>query len=470
MKRLRHYLLPAGLMGLLLLLSALYFRSMAQGVPALNDLTPIPLAGHQRLLVLAPHCDDETLGAAGAILAAHRAGLDVQVVIATNGDGYRFATMEDFRRLYPHAQDFVRMGNLRQQESLAAMRVLGVNSAQVIFLSYPDRGTPALWNTHWSASAPYRSPYTEATRSPYPATYNPNSVFAGEDYLADLRSILAAYHPDLIIYPHPDDVHPDHWGLSVFTRLALAQLEQADPAYRPEAYAYLVHRPDFPTTKGLRPADTLMPPPLLYRISPDWFRIDLSATDTALKGEAVQQYTSQLPLLRGLMESLTRADEPFARPEPASLPTLHAGTPFDPAAWYDASGQMIGPVQKDPLRDNLSRLMVADADLTALYAARTADGSLVVCAQVRGRAIATLDYLLRIKSVGAEITSRVASSPEVQAGQVRATRSGAYVCDTVKLSDLGHPWLLLLAGDVEATGTGTLDQIAWQLVYVNGRP
>jgi len=39
-----------------------------------------------RLLVLAPHPDDEVLGAAGMIEAAVRRGADVRVVVATDGE------------------------------------------------------------------------------------------------------------------------------------------------------------------------------------------------------------------------------------------------------------------------------------------------------------------------------------------------------------------------------------------------
>lgn len=469
MKRPRIILLFALILALLLL-AFLYFYNAGRGVPSLADLSPISLAGRQRLLVLAPHCDDETLGAAGLILAAQRAGMEVRVVIATNGDGYLFATMQDFHRLYPRAQDFIRMGNLRQQESLAALHVLSIAPEQVTFLSYPDRGMPSLWNENWSAAHPYRSPYIKATHSLYPITYNPDSVYAGENYLADLRSILDSYRPDLIIYPHPNDVHPDHWGLSAFTRLALAMQEHDDPTYQPDVYAYLVHRPDFPVQKGLHPAASLVPPPLLYSIYLDWYRLNLPSEDTTLKGNAVEQYKSQLPLLRDLMVSFVRANELFARPEPAPLATIASGDVLNPASWQDAAGQTIGPVQKDPVRDLISRQVVAPADLVALYAAQTAAGNLAICAQVRGDAESGLIYTLRVKAVGEEITSHAARSRGLQSGQRQAALSGPYVCDFVKLSDLRNPWLLILGADVKETGTGILDQIAWQLVYVNGLP
>jgi LmbE family N-acetylglucosaminyl deacetylase len=438
--------------------------------PGLSDLHPLPLDGHQRILILAPHCDDESLGSAGLIQEALRKNIEVRVVIATNGDGFLFATMEDFRRLYPSHADFIRMGNLRQQESLAAMQVIGLRPDQVTFLSYPDRGTPALWNDHWSAQSPYRSPYIGDEKSPYPITYNPKSVYSGEDYLVDLQSILASYRPDLIIYPHPDDVHPDHWGLSAFTRLAVALLEKADPSYHPDMYAYLVHRPDFPIPKGLLPNDSLLPPALLYDIYPDWWRLDLSQDDTAIKEQAVLQYKSQLPLLRDLLESFIRKNELFAQPQPATLADLSLGDAHDPAAWQDASGLAIPPIQKDPTQDFFTRNAVTAADLVAAYATRTPENSLVICGQVRDSADSPLSYTLRVLAVGSQgVVHRTYKNHNGKSGN-HATLSGPYFCSSEALSDLGDPWLIFVGADVAEAGVGILDQIAWQQVNLEPGP
>ncbi len=95
---------------ILLFLSAVVFftRLLTRPVSGATaaDLKPFSLAGYHRLLILAPHCDDETLGSAGLILAAERAGIQVRVVIATNGDGYFFATAQDFRKVYPRRAGF----------------------------------------------------------------------------------------------------------------------------------------------------------------------------------------------------------------------------------------------------------------------------------------------------------------------------------------------------------------------------
>jgi LmbE family N-acetylglucosaminyl deacetylase len=473
MKRWRKLLIFAVLFVVLLLILVVSSRSVGPTSPTLMDLDPLTLNGHQRLLVLAPHCDDETLGAGGLIMAAHRRGMEIRVIIATNGDGYRFATMEEFRRAFPHHQDFINIGTLRQQESLSALQLLRVPSDHVYFLSYPDRGTPALWNDHWLAADPYRSPYSGANQSPYPITYNPDSMYAGEDLLADLRSILEAYRPDLIVYPHPDDVHPDHWGLSVFTRLALALMQRDNPGYQPDAYAYLVHRPDFPSPKGLLPEESLLPPAALFNLNPHWFRLEMSQEDTTLKWEAIRAYRSQLPLLRGLLESFARRNELFGRLEPAILPLLTDGEPLDPGTWQDEDGHAVEPVQGDPVKDFVVRDAIAAADLVALYAGERPDGSLAICAKVRGRVQRTLVYVLRVTAIGPDgVIHYAAQRGHPRAGWHRATAVGHYVCDEVPPSELGHPWMVFVGAEVRGPEVGILDQVAWQLVTIEpvGQP
>jgi N-acetyl-1-D-myo-inositol-2-amino-2-deoxy-alpha-D-glucopyranoside deacetylase len=459
---------------ILIFLSAVVFFTQMVARPFSSataaDLKPFSLAGYNRLLILAPHCDDETLGSAGVILAAQRAGIQVRVVIATNGDGYFFATAQDFHKLYPRPSDYIRMGEVRQQESLAALKTLGLKADQVTFLSYPDRGTPSEWNDFWSAQNPYRSPYSRDTKSPYPLTYDPKSVYAGEDYLADVMSILKSYQPDLIIYPNPDDVHPDHWGLNVFTRLAIAEVNHADATFHPTQLTYLVHRPDFPTIRGLKPQESLVPPPPLLELSPDWFRWDLTPVDVQRKGQAVQAYRSQLPLLRGLMESFIRTNELFAQPEQVVLPVVTRGNPLDPSTWTDANGHSIAPVERDPVGDFFMRKAIPGGDLVAAYLARDLSNNLWVCSQAHEEDSAGLTYRLRLKALDAYgILSYAARTGAEQTGWDKATRSGVYSCTQISLADLGNPWAVFVGTEVDGGGR-LMDQTGWQLVNLNPVP
>jgi LmbE family N-acetylglucosaminyl deacetylase len=439
--------------------------------PKLNDLAPLVLEGHDKLLILAPHCDDETLSSAGVILAAQRLGLQVNIVIATNGDGYLFSTMEEFHQVYPTTADFIRMGNVRQQESLDALKVLGVKPEQVTFLSYPDRGTSSLWLENWDKSNPYQSPYSEASQSPYPITYNPKSAYAGEDLLADVKIILNEYRPDLIFYPHPDDVHVDHWSLGAFTRLAAGMLERENPDYRPELYAYLVHRRDYPEPKDYQPKRNLLPPRRSYEVDTEWYRQDLSADDVELKTQAVNQYESQLTTLGYLMYSFVRQNEPFAKPRPGVLHRLQKGEPNDPRTWRDKLGKSIGPVQRDPNRDFITREMVGATDLEYLYAARDQENRLLLCASFRGETDDILVYTLQVIEINsAGVIHHTASNHNLQDGWHRIEAGGQYVCDRIDLSRTVEPWALFVGANVGEIGIGVLDQIGWQMVYTEPLP
>ncbi len=442
----------------------------AQPEPAvpLSSLQPLSLAGVHRLLIFAPHCDDETLGTGGLILAARRQGIQVKVVILTNGDGFFFATIRDFKKVYPRPTDYIRLGKMRQQESLAALSLLGINSSDVIFLSYPDRGTPALWNTDWSPQKPYRSPYSGDTQSPYPLTYDPKAVYAGQDLLGDITSILDSYQPEMIVYPHPADVHPDHWGLSVFVRLALELKSHADPSFRPAQYTYLVHRPDYPDVKGLRPGEPLTPPEAIYASSPKWFRLDMPKEDTALKGEAVLKYTSQLTLLRTLMESFVRSNELFASAQDVPLPALAQGQPDRPSTWMSAEEQAIKPVQLDPVGDFITRSAVPASDLVAEYAARDSKGNLHFCVQARQATLPEFTYSLRLKALTSKgIIFYDAHTAAARSPWHPATRTGPYVCASVSLSELGNPWAVYMGANVVGGGR-IVDEVAWQMVILPG--
>ena len=55
----------------------------------INNLEPIK--GSDRILILAPHPDDEAVGCAGIIQEAVAAGADMHVLCLTNGDNNEFA-------------------------------------------------------------------------------------------------------------------------------------------------------------------------------------------------------------------------------------------------------------------------------------------------------------------------------------------------------------------------------------------
>ncbi|HET8774388.1 MAG TPA: PIG-L family deacetylase [Thermoanaerobaculia bacterium] len=123
----------------------------------------------ERLLVLAPHPDDEAIGCGGLVALHLRERRAVRVVVAT--DGAQAGAAE-----------------VRQEESRRALTVLaaggvGKTALPPAFLGWPDRGL--------------------------------------DDSIAPtLREELLAFRPDLILVPAPIEIHPDHLALArVFCEL-----------------------------------------------------------------------------------------------------------------------------------------------------------------------------------------------------------------------------------------------------------
>ncbi|HEX3581853.1 MAG TPA: PIG-L family deacetylase [Thermoanaerobaculia bacterium] len=124
---------------------------------------PVRLWG-ERLLVLAPHPDDEVIGCGGVVAQHLDGGSSVRVVVATDGGQAGVPAT-------------------REEESRTALELLSPeHSAQctVHFLAYPDRELA----TH------------------------------GDELSQRLAAILREYRPDVILVASPIEFHPDHLALA----------------------------------------------------------------------------------------------------------------------------------------------------------------------------------------------------------------------------------------------------------------
>lgn len=104
-----------------------------RGRPEWGSGDPVRLDGVSRLVVLAAHPDDETLGAGGLVATAARLGLPVDIVCATDGEG-------------SHPRSTTRtpeeLAVIRAEEGRLAAQALGVDSEHVHRLELPDGGVP----------------------------------------------------------------------------------------------------------------------------------------------------------------------------------------------------------------------------------------------------------------------------------------------------------------------------------------
>ncbi len=425
----------------------------------LPDMLPVlPLERFERVLVVAPHCDDEVLGAAGVIQAAVRQGSQVRLVIVTNGDGYRFATMEEFRRAFPRSSDFIAMGVRRQQETLNAVAHLGLDARSVTFLGYPDRGLAAMWWSHWNADQAYLSPFSQRSHNPYPNTLNPGVPYNGLALLGDLRNILAVERPDLIITPHPLDDHIDHRALSAFMSLAIAQERSDNPDWSPLVLGYLVHYGLYPQERGLILQDALRPPRRLITMGA-WWQWPLGSDALSAKQAAIAAHRSQQRLLGQYLKSFVRQNELFMQlDETASLGLIagemlpHANPHIESETTYYG----------DPVSDSTVRSMYRSADIAGISVFRLND-SLSVVLDLRGQISRACSYRLMARVLSDQGETRWLS----QYGRTISDNvqlRGNSLWFKLDLSLVDQPtWLAFAAETRQGMG---LDHTAWHVVHL----
>jgi len=276
-----------------------------------DNLSVFAINNFRRILIIAPHPDDETLAAGGVIQQALAEGSQVKVVVVTNGDAQEFAPVIISKKIDPRPQDYVAMGNRRQAESMAALEKLGMQYDDIDFLGYPDRGTNPMWLADWNTQCPYTALYTRAEQDPYPDTFRAGDNYCGSYLLNDLQTIIDGYKPDLVILPHPADQNPDHGAVSNFARLAIAMTIAGNESYTTEVWGYLVHYGMFPQPRGKHFDQVLTPPKRLIGTNHDWGRVDLTLSQVSFKYSAIEDYSSQDLLLGQFLPSFARRNELF---------------------------------------------------------------------------------------------------------------------------------------------------------------
>jgi LmbE family N-acetylglucosaminyl deacetylase len=298
-------------------------------LPLLAALAAVPVprtltvTADTRLLVIAPHPDDEILGAGGLMRRVHDLGGLVHVVYLTDGDGYPEGVRleERGKKKNPSSSDFRDYGRRRQHEAHDALKTLGLDEHDATFLRFPDGGLCKLTHTYWSdRHRAYRSPYTRRDRPPESDILVPNAEYRGEDLTLELARIIAEFGPTLILVPRKEDQHPDHCAAWFFLADALGSVARVLPGLAPDVVNYIVHYDDWPFNDERA---ALRPPPGLRGGASGWIRVTLTPEELQAKREAIRRYESQMRAMRSFLEAFARSNEVFSRPAPARvvLPT-----------------------------------------------------------------------------------------------------------------------------------------------------
>jgi LmbE family N-acetylglucosaminyl deacetylase len=437
------FLVLASIAGTLLLNNG----SKAASDLTIHDLPLLSIEGVERILVISPHPDDETLSAAGLIQAAIYQETQVKVVVLTNGDGQAFAPLALERRIQASPQDYVALGERRQVETQNALGKLGVPPEDVYFLGYADRSLESLWRGNWNQDCPVKASYTLSVSSPYALNYTPGALYCGSVLLTDLQSILADYQPDFIVLPHPSDDHPDHRAASNFARMAILLQTFSDPEYMHQTWGYVIHYGPFPQPRGFHPSSYLIPPLALYRDQNEWVRLDLTPPQLANKRTAINQYPSQVRLLGNFLPSFIRQNELFvALPHFEVYPIEYSALPL-----LESTAQKLDGSDQTMTRTPSS----GKVELTGWKIIRIGD-TLFMSAEVT-RNTPTLEYRLLVKSPNGETHTFDTYLPGW-------SQSGRTFTTPVSLSELGDIPVLGFAAEIRE-GASTV-RSSWYFLIV----
>jgi LmbE family N-acetylglucosaminyl deacetylase len=284
--------------GAVLLALAIAAQSGSAPLPAFSEPTAAA-----RVLIVAPHPDDESLCCAGLIRRTLQRGGTVAIVWITSGDAFELDAMVVEHTLHPRA-GLERLAAIRMIEARRAATGLGVPAGNQYFLGYPDRGIRRLLlDRH---DAPYRSVYTGADSVPYTGTVSTGAAYTGRNLERDLQTVLTSFRPTLIAAPSPEDVHPDHRATGELVIQLLARMQQL-----PIARYWIVHAGEgWPRPHGLHRELAQTVPPTAPGLP--WQRLTLTSNEQDAKLAALRQHRSQMEVMRRTMLSYVRSDELFA--------------------------------------------------------------------------------------------------------------------------------------------------------------
>lgn len=148
------------------------------------------LNARSRVMMFAPHPDDESLAAGIFLQRAVAVGADIRLIYGTDGEKNCWPQRLLERKARIGEADRHRWGKRRQAEALAALRVLEIGPEQVEFLSLPDQGITDLL------------------------------LEGGGETIRRLADLILAWGPTHLLVPSASDTHPDHSGLAVLLRFA----------------------------------------------------------------------------------------------------------------------------------------------------------------------------------------------------------------------------------------------------------
>jgi len=231
-----------------------------ENVAAANALENL-LQQDARILILAPHPDDECLGTGGLIQQALAKGAKIKVIFITNGDNNPWPQRYVEKRWFIGPEERMRWGHRRKAEAEDSLQILGGGKVTANFLGLPDAGILNLWNE-------------------------------GDHHLLEtLTNELTAWQPTLLVLPCEFDRHSDHRATHMFGRAALTEASVICPVL-----TYLIHRPWLMKL-------TQKPKPQI--------KLELSIIEQDKKLQAILCHKTQMALSQSRFSQFAQITEPY---------------------------------------------------------------------------------------------------------------------------------------------------------------
>jgi LmbE family N-acetylglucosaminyl deacetylase len=282
---------------------------MARLPPAVAPViqTEVTMSNADRVLVVSPHPDDESIACSGLIQHALKAGARVRVLWMTAGDHNVVGPPLFWRKVAVTPAQFQDIGHRRIQEARSAAQVLGLSSEDLMFLGYPDGGLSDIFMNVWT-SKPYRSGLTNAASVPYAESAVAGQPQTAMNLLADLEHVMTSFQPTIVAYPNLIDDHPDHQATGLFVSAALADL-----GLSPRRLEYVVHIKGWPRPLRYAPFVDAYAPPAARVLGLSQEVIHLTPQEVGIKTRAIKAHASEL-LPFATLVAFARRTEVFLAP------------------------------------------------------------------------------------------------------------------------------------------------------------
>lgn len=241
---------------------------------------------NKKIVLFAPHQDDEILSACLYLKKKKLQSYSVSVVFVTNGDynGKNGAIM-------------------RAKESIQALSLLGVEKKNIYFMGYADTGyqfkSSFLYKLYTASNENkiYVTQYNEKQtyhplgfKTVHYSFFGNEAFYTKKNFLLDIETLLNNLHPDVIIIPSIYDSHYDHKALGYFFNDILNVKRGAL-----KVYSYLIHSRNDLLWPDRNKCFFLRPPCVSQGLWDKRLIYEFSQEEVEWKRQVIKIFTSQSP-------------------------------------------------------------------------------------------------------------------------------------------------------------------------------